>query len=175
MKRSKQIALCGVLSSLAVVIMLLAYFPYMTFALPAVAGILLCIVFLELNYKWAVGAYVCAAIITLLLCEKEAAVLFVGVFGYYPIVKIFLEKIPVRPLVYFLKFLLFNVAIVVAYLVIIFVFHIPIEDMGAFGKYTLFILLGLGNVMFFVYDLALSRVIAMYLKLLHPRVRHILR
>ena len=33
MKQSKKVALCGVMTALSVVIMLAAYFPYLTFAL----------------------------------------------------------------------------------------------------------------------------------------------
>ena len=40
MKKSKRIALCGMLSALSLVIMLVAYFPYLTYTLPALAGIM---------------------------------------------------------------------------------------------------------------------------------------
>ena len=175
MKKSKKIALCGVLSSLAIVIMLMAYIPYMLFALPAIAGIFSGVILLELDYKWAIGAYACTALIALLLCEKEAAMLFAGVFGYYPIVKYYLERFSSRVLEYIFKFAIFNVALVCAYLVIIFVFSIPIENMEVFGRFAYLILVGLANIMFVAYDMALSRVYEIYMKQLHDRVRKLIR
>lgn len=175
MKQSKRIALCGMLSALAVVIMLMAYFPYLTFALPALSGALFAIVLIELGGKWAFGSYATAAMISLLLCEKEAAVIFVAFFGYYPIMKAYLERISSKTLEYILKFLLFNVAVVTAYLMIIFVFGIPLEGLGDFGKYTLLILLALANVMFLVYDFALTRIYVDYMKRLHSKVIRLLK
>lgn len=175
MKQSKRIALCGMLSALAVVIMLMAYFPYLTYALPALSGALFAIVLIELGGKWAFGSYATAAIIALLLCEKEAAVIFVAFFGYYPIVKAYLERISSKTVEYLLKFLLFNVAVIVSYVVIIFVFGIPLEGLGDFGKYTLLILLALANIMFVVYDLALTRVYVDYMGKLHTKIMRLLK
>jgi len=175
MKNSKKIALCGMISALSVVIMLMAYFPYLTYALPAISGVLFSIVMIELNSKWAFGAFASSALLSIILCEKESAVLFVAFFGYYPIIKAFLERIPNRVIEYVIKFVVFNVATVAAYGIIVFVLHIPLEDMGAFGQYTLIILLALGNVMFCVYDLAVTKLIDEYLFKLHRRVAHMLK
>ncbi len=174
MKKSKRIALCGMMSAVALVIMLVAYFPYLTYTLPAIAGIMFAIVMVETNTKWAWGSYITTAILTMLLCEKEAAVLFVAFFGYYPIVKAYLEKMSSRILEYIVKFSIFNAAVVVAYLVIIYIFSIPIEDMGQFGQYTLYILLAMGNVVFIVYDMALTTAYQEYMKKLHNKVKKIL-
>ncbi len=175
MKKSKRIALCGMLSALSLVIMLVAYFPYLTYTLPALAGILFAIVMVEIGTKWAWGSFVTTAILALLLCEKEAAVIFVAFFGYYPIVKANLERISIKIVEYIAKFFLFNVAVVAAYLVIIYVFSIPIENMGQFGQYTLLILLGMGNVVFIIYDFALSTAYQEYMVKLHPKVKNILK
>lgn len=175
MKKSKRIALCGMLSALSLVIMLVAYFPYLTYTLPALAGILFAIVMVEIGTKWAWGSFVTTAILALLLCEKEAAVIFVAFFGYYPILKANLERISIKIVEYIAKFILFNVAVVAAYLVIIYVFSIPIENMGQFGQYTLLILLGMGNVVFIIYDFALSTAYQEYMVKLHPKVKNILK
>ena len=69
---------------------------------------------------------------------------------------------------------MFNVAVVAAYLVIIYVFSIPIENMGQFGQYTLLILLGMGNIVFIIYDFALSTAYQEYMVKLHPKVKKML-
>lgn len=175
MKQSKRIALCGMLSALAIVIMLMAYFPYLTYALPALAGALFAVVMVELGSKWALGGYITAAVLSLLLCEKEAAVIFVAFFGYYPILKAFLERCASRIAEYLFKFLTFNIAVAVAYVIIIFVFGIPMEGLGDFGKYTVLILLVLANIMFLVYDMALSKVYEDYMRKIHPKISRMLK
>ncbi len=175
MKRSKQIALCGMLSALAVVIMLLAYFPYMTYLLPEIAGAVLAVILFEIDGKWATGAYVATALITIMMCEKESAVMFVGFFGYYPILKSVLERFSSRVLEYVVKFVLFNAAVVVSYIFIIYIFGIPLEGMEKLGRFALPILFAVANFAFLVYDRALTILYTDYMRRLHPKVERLMR
>ena len=175
MNKTKCIALCGLLVALAVVVMLVAYVPYLTFTLPVIAGAILSLVYFEIDAKWALGSYAAASVLALLLCEKEASMMFVAFFGYYPVLKAYIERIPNRILEYIVKFLLFNIATVAAYSVIIYVFGIPMEGLGDFGKYTLYILLASFNLMFLVYDMALTKLYPAYMARLHPRLSKLLK
>ena len=47
--------------------------------------------------------------------------------------------------------------------------------MGAFGKYTLIILLAICNGAFWMYDLAISRVFDLYMIKLHPKIKRIMK
>lgn len=49
------------------------------------------------------------------------------------------------------------------------------EGMGDFGKYTPLILLAMGEVMFFAYDLALTQLVTVYMKGMHKRVLKLLK
>ena len=53
MKNTNKITLCALLSALAVVLMLTAYFPYLTYAVPAFAGLCIMAVLIEIGPKWA--------------------------------------------------------------------------------------------------------------------------
>ena len=90
--------------------------------------------------------------------------LFVGFFGYYPILKGKLEKIRSRALEYAAKFLVFNIAVIASYLVIIYLFGLQgvLEDVGPLGQYSVPGAAGAGNVVFWIYDVALSRIITAY-------------
>lgn len=101
--------------------------------------------------------------LSLVVADKEAAMMYAAFFGYYPVIKSFLESKLPRVFEWIVKFLIFNAAMVLAYLVIIFVFGMPLDEMEEFGRYAVPILLGMGNVVFFVYDIALTRVIGAYL------------
>ncbi|MGI6269331.1 MAG: hypothetical protein ACOYKJ_02150 [Candidatus Howiella sp.] len=176
MKRNTgKVALCGVLSALSVAIMLFSYLPSMTYAVPAVAGMVFIILVVETDYKWAFTAFGATSVLVLLLAEPEAKLMFVAFFGYYPILKGIIEKLRRPAFEYGLKFLIFNVVMVAAYLLIIFVFQTPVESMGDFGKYSLWVLWGLGNLTFFVYDFAVTCIVSVYVKRLHPRLKRLIR
>ena len=176
MKKNKKIALCGMISALSLVIMLASYIPYFTYAVPAAAGIVFCVIVIEIGFKYSMASYFCTAVLAFFLCEKEAAVLFVLFFGYYPILKAVIEKyIKKRPVEYLLKFLVFNVSIVVSYALLIFVFKLPVDDMGPLSpKVMLLLLLVAGNVAFWVYDIAITRLVAMYYQRLRKHLRIVL-
>ena len=71
------------------------------------------------------------------------------------------------------KFALFNASVVLGYLVIIYIFAIPIEGLDEFGKYTVPILLGMGNVIFVMYEYILSNLFIIYDKRWHKHVAKI--
>ena len=175
MKKTQKIALCGVFSALSVVIMLTAYFPYATYAIAALAGCSFAVITIEAGRKWALGSYIASAIITLLICEKEAAMLFVGFFGYYCILKGLIEEHFRGAIEWLLKFLSFNIAVIISYLVIVFVFDIPMDESGKLGDWFLGVLLALGNIVFWLYDIGLSRVIGMYIYKWHPKIAKIFK
>ena len=170
MKSTKKIALSGLITALSVVAMLFAYFPYFTYAIPAFAGALLFVVSIEAGRGFAIGSYIAAAIIVLLACEKESAMLFVGFFGYYAILKGVIEQYLKGALAWFIKLLVFNVAAVLSYFVITFVFGIPFFDGSIAPRIFLGLMLLLGNIVFCVYDFGLTRVISMYIIKLHSRI-----
>lgn len=164
MKQSSKTAICGMIAALSVVIMMLTIIPVMTYAAPAFAGILLMVVVIEINKKWAFGVYAAAGILSLLLAtDKEAAVMYVAFFGYYPIIKAVLESKLPRAVEWIVKFLIFNVTMVASYFVLIKVFGISMEDMNELGKYGPLILLALGNVVFLVFDIAITRIATLYI------------
>ena len=93
MKRTNKVTLCALMASLSVVMMLGAWFPYLTYTIPAFAGLCIMVILLEIGSVWAISAYITSALLTVLFCEPEAMLMYVFLFGYYPILKAFIEKI----------------------------------------------------------------------------------
>lgn len=174
MKKSGKVALGGIIAAFSILILLIAWFPTLTYAAPALAGAILILIVIEVNAKWAFLVYLVVSVLALLICEKEATILFIVFFGYYPIVKAKLERLHNRMFEWVLKLLLFNVAVILAYLVIINVFLIPL-DIGFLNKYGVPVLLGLGNVVFLLYDIGLTRVISFYLASWHKKINKLTR
>lgn len=175
-RRTGQLALSGVMTGLALAIMLATLLlPSMTYALPMVAGALLVIPCIEFGTGAALTAYVAVSILSFILpVDKEAALMFVLLFGLYPILKKYFEQIKPRLIELLVKLLYFNAAAIGAGAAAWFVFRIPIDD-GSLGRWAIPILLAAGNVLFFIYDYTLTLCITVYLRRLQPVFRKILQ
>ena len=162
MKKTKKIALCGMLAAFITVICLAAYFPYLTYALPALAGAVIIVPLFEIGKKYALFTYLASLLPIFLLAENEAKLLYICFFGFYPILKSVYESLKSRTVEYLLKFLTFNTAVIAVYLLLSKLFFIDMSDLGAFGKYTAAILLIGANIVFVLYDICLSRLATFY-------------
>lgn len=165
--QSSRIALCGILGALAVIVMLMgSVIPFSTFVAPAIAGVL--IVPIAIEYGLKTGALLYAAISTLALFlapDKEMALIFVFFLGYYPLAKAKLDQIKSKVVQWSTKFALFNVSIFAMYSIVIFLFPIAyiVAEFKESGLPLVSLLLLMGNVTFVIYDIALSRMIGLYL------------
>ena len=156
MKKTSRVALGGMIAALSLAVMLAAYFPYLTYALPALAGMLLLVIVQEIGVKWAFLVYAAVGLLSLLMCEKEAAVMFVFLFGPYPVFKGFLDRLRPRPVRVIAKQACFNIVAILAYWLVITVFQIPMDDMGLVGEYGPIVLLVMGNIAFVLYDYCMT-------------------
>ena len=172
--KSTKIAVGGVFSALCLLLMLMSgMVPFSTYAIPALAGAMLIAVLIEAGRKAAVMVYISVSLLSIFAApDKEAAMIFVSLCGYYPLLKEWLEQLSSRMIEYILKFAVFNAAIVLGYAAITRIFGFPsitVDDMGTFGRYTALVLLLAGNVVFFIYDIALTRFIFTYLNWFRPK------
>ena len=170
MKSTKKITFSAILSALCVVIMLGSYFPYFTYAVPAVTGLLIMVILIELGAKWAFFSYLTTAFLVFLFAETESKILFIMFFGFYPILKSVIEKIGKLFFEWIFKFLVFNSAVLSAYFILAKLFMMPIEDLGNFQKYGIAILLIMANLVFVLYDIVISKMAVTYIAKFHSRV-----
>lgn len=175
MKNTKKITLCGVMAALAVVIMLTAYFPYLTYAIPAVAGIFVMIPAIECGKKWGYMTYLVAAAISLVACEMEAKLLFTVFLGFYPILKMTIDKIKSRPINLLIKLAAFNLSLGVFYLLVMFVVDLDPADYSLGFKYSEIVLALAANIVFVIYDSGLTQLVTAYYMRYHEMVRKMLK
>ena len=161
--------------ALASLFMLTSYFPYLTYSIPALAGLFIMVLVIETDKKWALISYFASAVIIFFLAEPEAKLLYIAFFGYYPIIKAIFETMKSRALEYILKFLVFNLAVVLSYTVFAELLGVTYSEMNEFGKNTVWVLLALANIVFPIYDIALSRVATFYMVKIHSKVSKILK
>lgn len=101
--------------------------------------------------------------------------LFIAFFGYYPVLKALIERIRFRPLEWAAKLLLFNGTFVAAYWLMLHVFALPADSLELFGVNVPLLLLGAGNIVFVIYDVAVTNLIVLYQRMLRPKLLHIFR
>ena len=165
MRSSTKTALGGITAALSVTLMLLsAVIPFLEYALPAFSGALLLLVVIELGKGWAFGTYLSVSLLSLImLANKEAAMMYVAFFGWYPIVKQALERaLRLRVLQWLVKILIFASSMAGAYFVLIKVFGMKLEDLTDHGFKGLLGLLAMAVVMFVVLDICMRRRIVVY-------------
>lgn len=177
MSKSIRVAFCGILTAFCTLLMFLtALVPVGTYALPALAGVLLIVAVIELGTGWAWLVYIASSILSLLIAgDKEAAMLYVVFFGYYPILKAVFEKIQKKLLACLLKFGVFNASMVIGYFLSIRVLGVPEDSFTLFGVYLPAVFLILGNFVFILYDYAVSALVVTYFQRFHKIVNRWLR
>ena len=177
MKASYKIALGAVFMALSAIFMMAtSVIPIASFAFPAIAGALLIVINVELGRKWALLVYVGVSLLSLFLSSDHTAVVsFIVFFGYYPIVKGIIEKCRKPVLEWVLKMLLFNAAIAVGVLLTILLFGMDIllMEYSEFGKAGLGIFILACEVIFVVFDVALTRLITMLIYRILPKMRRL--
>ncbi len=172
MKKSFKIAFSSMVVALSLLSMFLAgIFPFAEYTFPAISGILLTVLVIHFGYRYSLLAYLAISILSLILTpNKEAAVLFVGFFGYYPIIKALFERIKNVAMSFVVKILAFNISVVLCYFVMINIFSMTelISDFE-FIEYGLFAIGVVANITFIIYDLAVSRIISYYVHVFAPK------
>lgn len=175
MKNTVKIAFCALMAALGTAFMWLSYFPYFTYAVPAIAGLVTLIVFIEIGDRWAWGTFIVTAILALLFAEPEAKLMYVLFLGYYPILKAYIEKLKSRVAQYALKFAVFNIAVAVIYGLLAKIFGIYMADIEAATAFFIIGLILLANFTFYLYDIVLVRVANVYLFRLHRKIKKMLK
>ncbi len=171
-KVSYKVSLGGIVSALCLVLMFLtAVFPPLNITLPLFAGMLMTVVAIEVSPSWAWVTYATVAILSFFITpDKEAAIFFTFFFGFYPILKDTLEKIKSKILKWLLKFVVFNIAIVIIYQLTVKLLGTVdlIEEFGFMKQFMLPGLIIMFNGIFILYDITLSMVKTAYLKWFRP-------
>lgn len=170
-KQTFSVALGGIVAALSLVCLFLTgVFPFATYALPALAGVCLILIVIEIGERWAWLTYAVIALLALILTpDWEAKLLFVAFFGYYPILKARLERLRPRALEWGVKLVVFNTAVIAAYAVLLFVLRLDEVAAEFAGWIGPALLLG-GNVVFVLYDISLTRLISTYMWRLRPKL-----
>lgn len=173
MKKSRKMALTGMLCALAVVIMMLGgVIPLATFCCPALAGLMLIPVFVECGEKLSWCAYAAIAALSLILCPDKEAALLLAFIGYYPILRWRLDQLRSRLLRVVAKLGVFNLAVIAMYALSILVLQMDqiLREYQEMGLALTVACLLVGNVTLLLYDRLIAIMTALYVNRLRGRL-----
>ena len=167
MNSTKKLALAGIFSALCVVFLFVgSLFQTLDLSAAAIASIIVLIAYIELGKGWALGVYAVAALLSILLLpQKTAAAVFTFFVGFYPIFKVLLNNIKSLWLSYVARIACFNVFLTLLIFVSTRLLGIE-EDFLGFG----YVIYGLANLAFIVFDFALERISLVYLTRIKPKL-----
>lgn len=176
MNNTLKTALGGMCIALSTAVMLASsILPYFTYALPAMAALLVLFMSVECGWKWGLSVYFGTAVISALVVPgKEAVGIYIALLGYYPLVKPFFDK-PKKVISAILKVIFFTVVTVATYSVMISVFGISTELLEESERYLLPFIVVLGIVAFMLYDKALMMFEIAYYRKWQRTVRKIFK
>lgn len=166
---SRQMALCGMLSALAVVVLLLGgAIGIGTFAAPVLALAVLLPVLEECGPKAARTAYAAVTLLALLLVpDRELALVYAG-FGWYPLLRPRIARIPSRPLRLAARLAVCNCVILVLYGLLLRLLGLT-ADLAEMSPVMNAALLALGNAVFLLLDVVLARLTNLWRRKLRKR------
>lgn len=173
-QKSWAMAYCGIVAALCVALMLLgAVIPIAMFIAPAVAGFLIATVCVECGMQMALTAYAAVSLLALLFVpDKEVALIFTVLLGYYPLAKPKFERIRPALLRCVCKLLLCNGAVLAMYGLIYLL--VPMgsisQELRATATAAVLATLAMGNVAFLLYDRALHNMLMMYRLVWQPKL-----
>lgn len=158
MNKAKITAVCGMVTALSVVLMMVStLLPVLMYVLPVITSLGVLYTQDLSGKKWAFGVYGATSVLSMmLLTDKETALTYVLFFGYYPLIKNTLEKLP-KVISRILKTVIFNAAAVGIGFIGVWFFGVSGEEYSEFGKLTIPLLLGLANLAFILYDFAITK------------------
>ena len=123
-------------------------------------------------YYWLV--WICTSLATFLLSPgKQLWILYLAIFGIYPILKAFFERIKNRSVWLVLKLVYINIILVAFTLVWEFVFSVPLFVFD--NKLFVAIAYAVVNVGFIAYDAFISVMVRLYFVKLRPRFKGLLK
>ncbi len=164
---TKKIALAAVMAALCVIILFLgsviSVLDLSSAALTSIV-IVLCVIELDGLYPWLVWA-VSSTLSLLLLPDKFGALVFLVFVGYYPMAKRFFERFS-KLLQWILKVLFFNLALSL----IIFFSKSVLGLQESPVEFSIIVYL-ICNLTFIIYDIALTRLITLYVIKLRSRFK----
>lgn len=173
MNNTVRLAFCSVVTALCAAVMFMTgIVPAGEYALPALSGVMMIPVVVEFGPGWGMLVYAAVSILSFFVAaDKEAVLCFILFFGYYPALKAVLEKACSRVVCFILKFIIFNATMVAEFFIAVNILGLPGDSLTFFGVYVPWAFLVLGDIVFLLYDYALSLLVVSYYRKFSRKIK----
>ena len=164
----KRIIVCGVLTALSVLILYLGcVIEVLDLTMSAIVSLLVVVIVIEMGYKYSWLTFLATSILSLVLLPNKSPAIFYACFmGFYPIIKSYVERIASALFRWIIKLVAGNAAIALMFLLLS--LFVPDEfETGA----MLAITYALALAAFIMYDVALTKLITLYFRMIRDRVK----
>lgn len=174
---SAKIAVCGILTALSVLTLVLAGFlGVMTYAAPMLVGGLMIVPVKEYGTKTAFTMFSAVSLLGIMLVtDKELAFFYLMLFGHYPIIQPYINRLSQRVVRVIIKAAIFNGSSALAIWLASVVMAVPVFDTDNPIWLVLLFYFVVGNFAFVFYDHALWEFFALYDTKLRQFLRKFIR
>lgn len=128
---------------------------------------------METDNYWGWMTYVSVGLLSLIMTpNKDAALVFLLFFGYYPMLRRALQKIKIPLVPFILRWGVFNAAVFAFYYGSVYLLGAEelVESLGEFGEHGAQIMWVICNIMFVSYDYLMGEFPELYTEYLKPRI-----
>lgn len=173
MRETKKITLSALMSALSVALMTLgAVFETLDLTIAALASLCIAFVYIEIGFPYTWISWIVSSLLGFLMFPQSTVVVeFFLLFGVYPILKGYVERLP-RRFWWCIKLPLFNVQFWLILAVVRFVLGLPVLEDGLWLNVALYLLANLTAV---AYDGFLTVVVRLYLRKYRDKIRKLLK
>lgn len=164
--KTRKVALAAILTAFEVTFMYIAcVFPTGNLGFLGIASLFGISAVVELGIVPGLIVYAAAGVLGLIMLpSKTLAILFAIFFGPYPVVKALCEKLG-RVAEWAIKLVFFNLALTAA----VFALEMTLFSVGD-RTFTTPVVYLIGNGVFILFDIAVSRAILFYMSRIHPKI-----
>ena len=179
--KSKEITLGGIMVALTSIILYsTSLIPINTLTILTVASAVIPVCIIRSDVKTAIFVYIASSLIAFFIVPINISVIYTVFFGIYGIIKFFVEKTRSKLDILY-KIMFFNISFVIGFIIFQNILGINIikgiEDIvsrfisGNIKILTFGIFLIIANVVFVIYDYALTLIITFYMERIHRKTK----
>lgn len=162
--KAKDMALGGILVALAIITLSLTYLiPTNTLAVLSLSSIFVPIAIIRSNSKTAITVFVASSIIAFMVIPINYSIMYACLFGSYGLAKYYIERFNKLIIEIPIKLAYFNIVFSIG-LLLISLLGTELSNLP-----SLLVIYLIGNVVFVVYDYALSTLINLYYTKIHKK------
>lgn len=168
MNKSRQITLGSIITVLSIILIYFTSFlPTMKVFLISLSSFLIAILIIEVGKKSAILSFIATSILGLLLIPNKTVIIpYISFLGFYALVKLYIEKLDKLMLEWVLKLIVFNISLIVNYIIFTKLFISNLNLPLSIGI-VFFVL----QIVFIIYDFTFSLFVEYY----NTRIKKLIR